>query len=228
MIYGNKYKSMDASLAKDYVNPNELVEMHNQMHLCESLFGDWSARVCLLMQDPADVDSLRKFHHKTGRPMLSHSPTAPTNKRLVEWLSKPGIFPGVDINGSNAKNCGLYYANAIWYLKREGGMSGVLKQRRLAIEKSNEILSDTFLQLEKLELIIAFGGVAYDALRMLFELEPTWTQARQDNRLIPGQMGERKFLVGVTTHPKARGVSKTWMYDRLMHILKQWNHEFVC
>lgn len=223
MIYGDKYKGMDALLGQDYVNPNDLMPMHNQLHLCESLFGDWNARVCLLMQDPADVDSLRKFHEKTGRSILSHSPFAPTNKRLVEWLSKFEMYREIDIEGSHANSCGLYYANAIWYLKREGGMSGVLKQRKLVIDKSTEILVDTFRQLEKLELIIAFGKVAYAALRKIFHLNLTWQQARQSQTLIPVKMGAKNYLIGVTNHPKARGVPSALMEQRLLNILEQWH-----
>lgn len=223
MVNGYKYRDMDARLALDYVNPNELIPMHSQLHLCESLFGDWDARVCLLMQDPADVDSLRKFHEKTGRSILSHSPFAPTNKRLVEWLSKLEMYRQIDIEGTHANSCGLYYANAIWFLKREGGMSGVLKQRKLVIEKSSEILVDTFRQLEKLELIVAFGGVAYAALREIFDLELTWPQVKQSESLIQVRMGERSFLIGVTNHPKARGIPNALMEERLLNIFKQWN-----
>ena len=223
MINGYKHRGMDALLALDYVNPNELMPMHSQLHLCESLFGDWNARVCLLMQDPADVDSLRKFHEKTGRSILSHSPFAPTNKRLVEWLSKLDMFRQIDIEGSHANSCGLYYANAIWFLKREGGMSGALKQRKLVIEKSTEILVDTFRQLEKLELIVAFGGVAYEALREMFHLDLTWPQARHCDSLLKVRMGERNFLIGVTNHPKARGVPNALMEERLINIFKKWN-----
>jgi hypothetical protein len=226
MIYGDKYKGMDTLLARDYVNPNELKPMHSQLHLCESLFGDWNANVCLLMQDPADVDSLKKFHEKTGRSILSHSPFAPTNKRLVEWLSKLEMYRQIDIEGSHANSCGLYYANAIWFLKREGGMSGALKQRKLVIEKSTEMLIDTFRQLKKLELIIAFGEVAYAALREMFHLDRTWPQARQSESLIQVRMGERSFLIGVTNHPKARGVPNALMEERLLNIFKQW-HGYV-
>jgi hypothetical protein len=223
MINGYKHRDMDARLALDYVNPNELMPMHGQLHLCESLFGDWNARVCLLMQDPADVDSLRRFHEKTGRSILSHSPFAPTNKRLVEWLSKLEMFRQIDIEGSHANSCGLYYANAIWFLKREGGMSGALKQRKLVIEKSTEILVDTFRQLEKLELIVAFGAVAYEALREMFHLDLTWPQARHSDSLIKVRIGERNFLIGVTNHPKARGVPNVLMEERLINIFKKWN-----
>ena len=225
MIYGDRFNYMDPLLARDYINPNELMQMRNQLHLCESLFGDWNARVCLLLQDPADVDSLRKFHKETGRPILSHSPTADTNKRLVAWLNKFEMYKQLDIEGRLSKSCGLYYANAVWFLKREGGMGAPIRQRKLAIEKSTEILVTTIMQLKELELIIAFGGVAYEALQKIFDLKPTWPKALESSNLISAQINQRNYLIGVTNHPKARGVSKDWMAQRLIGILQQWQNE---
>lgn len=222
MIYGDQFKGMDVRLAVDYVNPNELTPMQGQLHACESLFGDWSARVCLVMQDAADVESLRRFHERTGRPIFSHNPVATTNRRLVDRLDRHDQFDQLSLDGRNAKSCGLYYANAVWFLKRSGGMSGVLRQRRLAIEQSLPILRATFDQLDHLELIVAFGGVAYEALQQMFGLERPWVEARQDAALIPVRSGQKRWLVGVTSHPRARGVPAARMQQRLADILEQW------
>lgn len=222
MIYGDHFILMDPVLARDYVNPNELMPMHDQLHICESLFGDWSARVCLLLQDPADVGSLERFHNETGRSLLSHSPTADTNKRLISWLNKFPMYSHLDIEGRYSKNCGLYYANAVWFLKRNGGMGGSLRQRKRVIEKSSEILAVTIGQLKDLELIIAFGRVAYEGLQNIFRLELNWPGALEASGLTSIQVGQRKYLIGVTNHPKARGVSKDWMEQRLLGILQLW------
>jgi len=225
MIYGDQFTKIDSRLACDYINPNELMLMSNQLHVCESLFGDWNARVCLLLQDPADVDSLRKFQKETGRPILSHSPIADTNKRLVEWLNKFEMYSQLDIEGSLSKSCGLYYANAVWFLKREGGMGAPIRQRTRVIEESSEILVATIMQLKELELIIAFGGVAYQALQKIFDLKPTWPKVLESSNLISAQTNQRSYLIGVTNHPKARGVSKDWMEQRLIGFLQQWQNE---
>jgi hypothetical protein len=225
MIYGDQFTKIDSRLACDYINPNELMLMSNQLHLCESLFGDWNARVCLLLQDPADVDSLRKFQKQTGRPILSHSPNADTNKRLVEWLNKFEMYSQLDIEGRLSKSCGLYYANAVWFLKREGGMGAPLRQRALVINESSEMLVTTITQLKELELIIAFGGVAYEALQKIFDLKPTWPKVLESSNLISAQTNQRSYLIGVTNHPKARGVSKAWMEQRLIGFLQQWQNE---
>jgi hypothetical protein len=225
MIYGDQFTNIDSRLARDYINPNELMQMSNQLHLCESLFGDWNARVCLLLQDPADVYSIRKFQKQTGRPILSHSPNADTNKRLVEWLNKFEMYSKLDIEGRLSKSCGLYYANAVWFLKREGGMGAPLRQRSLVINESSEILAATITQLKELELIIAFGGVAYQALQNIFDLKPTWPKVLQSSNLISAQTNQRSYLIGVTNHPKARGVSKDWMERRLIGFLQQWQNE---
>jgi hypothetical protein len=225
MIYGDRFNYMDSKLARDYINPNELMLMSNQLHLCESLFGDWNARVCLLLQDPADVDSLRKFHKETGRSILSHSPIADTNKRLIEWLNKFEMYGQLDIEGRLSKCCGLYYANAVWFLKRKGGMGAPLRQRTRVIEKSTEMLVATISQLKELELIIAFGEVAYEALQKIFDLKSTWPKVLESSNLISAQINQRSYLIGVTNHPKARRVSKDWMERRLIGILHKWQKE---
>ena len=70
---------------------------------------------------------------------------------------------------------------------------------------------------------VAFGEVAYAALREMFHLDLTWPQARQSESLIQVRMGERSFLIGVTNHPKARGVPNALMEERLINIFKKWN-----
>jgi hypothetical protein len=227
MIYGNQFSGMDSLLARDYVNPNVLSPMCSQLHVCESLFGDWNARVCLLLQDPADVDSLKKFHKETGRPILSHNPYSDTNKRLVDWLNKFEMYGHLDIEGSRSNSCGLYYANAVWFLKRGGGMGAPLRQRKRVIEKSTEILVTTLTQLKEVELIIAFGSVAYVALQNIFHLKHVWPKALEGNSIISAEINQRRYLIGVTNHPKARGVSKDWMEQRLLAILQQWQSKFV-
>lgn len=218
MIYGDKFSGLNERLARDYINPNDLERMQYQLHVCESLFGDWNARVCLLMQDAADVESLLKFQTITDRPVLSHNPSAITNKRLVKWLSKHQDFPYVNINGHHSKSCGVYYANAVWYLKKAGGMSAPLKQRHLAITESQKILSTTIAQLQHLELIIAFGKVAYEALQLQFQIDMPWREVLEQKNLIY----KNRLLIGVTTHPVARGVTEKWMEDRFDNFLKQW------
>lgn len=220
MIYGNLFAVMNGRLARDYINPNDLAPMHDQLHVCESLFGDWNARVCLLMQDAADVESLREFHRKTGRPLLSHSPSAITNKRLVRWLVKHKEFSQVDIDGSHSEDCGVYYANAVWFLKKIGGMSGALRQRRRAIQESQKVLEVTFTQLSNLELIVAFGRTAYEALQTQFRLDTSWEKAREQS----GLMRHGRFLIGVTNHPMARGVPEAWMEERFDNFLNQWRN----
>lgn len=218
MKYGNSFATLDHRLEKDYANPNELAAMDKQLHLCESLFGDWNARVCLLMQDPADIESLVNFHNKTGRPILSHSPSAQTNKRLVTWLSKHPEFRGLNIDGANAKDCGVFYANAIWYLKRGHGMGAILPQRSLAITESLPILRATFEQMPNLELIVAFGEVAYLSLKRLFALRESWNDAKKSKQLISAN----GYEIGITMHPKARGVPPSQLEARLNHLLQQW------
>ncbi len=218
MIFGDQIAGPSEQLSKDYVNPNALAAMPVTLHVCESLFGDWRAGLCLLMQDAADVDSLNKLHTNTGRPLLSHSLSAPTNKRLIKWLSKHHEFSSVNIEGDNAKSCGIYYANAVWFLKKTGGMSGPLKQRRLILKESQIILSTTISQLSKLELIIAFGRVAYEALQLQFQLNTPWKVAKGQRDLIR----HKNLLIGVTNHPMARGVSEIEMENRLDGFLSEW------
>lgn len=218
LVYGDQFTGLNVRLAKDYINPNDLAPMRDQLHVCESLFGDWKARVCLLMQDAADVASLRKFHAETGRPILSHAPDVLTNKRLVKWLAKHEEFSRASIDGKHAKDCGIYYANAVWFLKKSEGMSGALRQRRLVIQESQKVLGATLAQLNRLELIIAFGKTAYEALQARFQVDTPWEKAREQKNLIL----HGRLLIGVTNHPVARGVSEDWMEQRLDNFLEQW------
>lgn len=218
MKYGSYFRSIDSALSTDYANPNDLGLMERQLHVCESLFGDWNAQVCFLMQDAADVGSLQKFHERTGRPILSHSPGAQTNRRLVSWVRKYEEFSAVSVDGANARNCGIYYANAVWFLKRRGGMGAALPQRALAIRASIPILETTFQQMPNLELIIAFGEVAYLSLKEMFGLKQRWAGVRESEDLITSG----KYLIGVTWHPKARGVPMSVMESRLDKLLSMW------
>ena len=92
IIFGDVFKELGSDLEHLYVNPNKLQDMSARLHVCETLFGDFNARVLVLLQDAADVDSLLLSRDLCpSRPLLSHSEKALTNKRLVSWLKD--FFP---------------------------------------------------------------------------------------------------------------------------------------
>lgn len=218
MKFGSHFRSAGSDLSSDYINPNELDLMVEQLHVCESLFGDWNAKICFLMQDAADVGSLRKFHEKSGRPILSHSPEAQTNKRLVSWIKKHDEFSSVSVDGVNAKHCGIYYANAVWFLKKGEGMGAMLPQRAFAIRSSIPMLEATFQQMPNLEMIVAFGEVAYLSLKQMFQLKQKWEEVKESQSLL--RTG--RYCISVTMHPKARGVPMAVMEARLDMLLSLW------
>jgi hypothetical protein len=218
IVFGDVFKDLGSDLEHLYLNPNKLQDMSDRLHVCETLFGDFDARVLVLLQDAADVDSLLVSRDLSpSRPVLSHSEKALTNKRLVSWFKD--FFP-VSIDGSNAQHCGIYYANAVWLLKLNGGMSGPLPQKSKVLETCGPVLSATLQNLERLELILAFGRHSYSALCRLFPLTRSWEEAlisTEPEEVI--HLGRKLEVLGLN-HPAAR-ISQKIQVQRLRGVLKR-------
>ena len=97
-----------------YRNINELYKQHNQLHACETLFGDWDAEVMILAQDAANFNTLKKMaENSIGNP-FRHSPENKTNCNLYKVMKSLNLYDLGPYEIPNNKKCGLYYANAIW------------------------------------------------------------------------------------------------------------------
>ena len=197
LVFGDKFVGIEKGLEVWYRNPNEFQDMSNRLHVCETLFGDFNAKLMILLQDAADEETL--IAHKISTPdnPLRHDPKIGTNKKLVKWLERH--FP-VDIEGRNAKSCGVYYANAIWLIKKGGDISSPIYELSKVLKACEPVLDDTINNLKQLKLVLAFGKPAYLALKQRFSIKETWKEALTNNTLI--DVG-RQFKIGAINHPRA-------------------------
>jgi len=205
--------STTRKLAKDfahlrlagYRNINELTRVEHQLHGCETLFGDFSARVMVLLQDFANVPIVQARTEQGERNPFHHSVEAQTNVNLVRLFT-----PYFDVNihgGECARTCGLYYANAVWLLKEDPkglGKSASLPRLRQVLQECEPVFRATLQNLPDLELIIAFGSVAFQALQMYLNIHGDWLGMVTSRRVL--SVG--RYLVGATTHSTARGVMR--------------------
>lgn len=198
--FGNSFLGIEKDkkdLTSWYLNPNEFQDMSNRLHVCETLFGDFNAKLMILLQDAADEQTLLNQKKSTPENALRHSPKIGTNKKLVKWLKE---YFEVDIEGSNAKECGIYYANAIWLIKKGANISSPIHLQNDVLEVCEPVLDATITNLKELKLILAFGKSAFLALKGKFNIRESWEDALSKNLLIDVGRG---FKVGAINHPRA-------------------------
>lgn len=187
-----------------YRNINERTRPEHQLHGCETLFGDFSARVMVLLQDFANVPIVQERVQRGEPNPFHHSLTAQTNVNLIRLFAP---YFTANINGDTARTCGLYYANAVWLLKEDpkgDGKSASLPRLRQVLGICEPVFRATLQNLPNLELIIAFGSVAFRAIRMYFNIDADWLGTVVNRKVLP--VG--KYLVAATTHSTARGVMR--------------------
>lgn len=197
LIFGNSFLGIEKDLTEWYRNPNEFQNMSDRLHVCETLFGDFNAKLMILLQDAADEDTLLNQKKLTPESPLRHSPQIGTNKKLVKWFKD---YFQVDIEGSNAKGCGIYYANAIWLIKKGSDISSPIYLQDKVLKVCEPVLDATIGNLKELKLILAFGKSAFLALKGKFNIQESWEDALKKNQLI--DVG-RRFKIGAINHPRA-------------------------
>ena len=69
----------------------------------------------------------------------------------------------------NNRNCGLYYANAIWLLKESEGMSGAITNKEMAYKINQEVFAETLKNLKKLKLIVTLGEHSFNFIKHFFK-----------------------------------------------------------
>ena len=191
--------------AVGYRNINEIYEQHDQLHCCETLFGDYEASVLVLLQDAANFDRLNKLYIKTGQNPFRHDPKVETNKNLFRFL-KPYFRLGKSVADPNNRSCGVFYANAVWLLKDAADMQGDLR----GDDGDLEIFLATLDSLPNLKLIIACGLVPYNLVcSAQNQLLPKWSDFR-GGQVTKVAIRNRDFILGSTFHPGRRGVN--WRY----------------
>jgi hypothetical protein len=83
-VVGYDFKDLKLS---GYRNINELYPQKEQLHCCETLFGDSLAEVLLLAQDAADFPKFEALNKIDSKNPFRHDPKWATNKNLFKYLS---------------------------------------------------------------------------------------------------------------------------------------------
>lgn len=214
LVFGDSFKGVEKDLTDWYRNPNEFQDMSNRLHVCETLFGDFNAKVMILLQDAADEETLVNQEKLTPGNPLRHGPNIGTNKKLVKWFKD---YFEVDVEGSNAERCGIYYANAIWLIKKGSDISSPIYVQDKVLKACEPVLSATISNLKELKLILAFGKSAFLALKSKFNIEESWENALKKNSLI--NVGTN-FKIGAVNHPRA-SVSSLLTQQRIKNLLSE-------
>lgn len=204
IMYGDSFKNIGVTgnLAEHYINPNHFQDMSSQLHCCETLFGDLDARLMILLQDAADEATILKQKKIYPRKPLQHGIKVPTNVKLVRLLKE--YYPDITICGKNAANCGIYYANAIWLIKRGAGMSAPIVSARDVLEECKPVMDATIKNLRDLELIVAFGRHAYDSLAERYNISEDWRDCLANGTVLSvKESGNRTIKIATLNHPRA-------------------------
>ena len=177
-----------------YRNINELYKQDSQLHACETLFGDWNAEVMVLAQDAANFNTLKKLIDTDNKNPFRHSHTNNTNINLYNILFSLNRFDMGEFCKPNNRNCGLYYANAIWLLKESEGMSGAITNKEMAYKINQEVFAETLKNLKKLKLIVTLGEHSFNFIKHFFkkQIELDWHSTVKE-RIVHKVHGKNSF-----------------------------------
>ena len=206
-----KYFGIDFKHLKveGYRNINEIYPQYNQLNACETLFGDWNARVMILAQDAANFETLDLLLKKNPKENpFRHGEKVKTNLNLHNLLRATKHFNLGDYSRPNSKNCGVYYANAVWLLKISHSMSGALVNKEKVFDASKEVIKATLFNLNNLNLIITLGREPFLFLKEVFknEIMGEWPEVVLKRKLNKFNYQEKKYLVGSIYHTSNRGI----------------------
>jgi hypothetical protein len=191
-----------------YRNINELYKQHSQLHACETLFGDWNAEVMLLAQDAANFSTLKKLKEEENKNPFRHNPKNNTNINLYKLLSLLNHFRMGDFYKPINRDCGLYYANAIWLLKDSDSMSGAITNQKEAYKMNKCIFEATLKNLPNLKLILTLGKHSFNFIQYYFEnqISYEWNHFVEERKLAKVTADSKTYLVGSIFHTSNRGM----------------------
>ena len=162
-----------------YVNINSIFPQADRLHGTETLCGDWQGSTLIVGQDFAHASRIReRLATAPNQNPFCHGQIE-TNKNLCEFLH-PKHF--VTMDGSNAKQCGVLYGNAIWLLKDGYNMSAGLPRLKRAFEINAPILRKTIEAMPNLDTILCLGKVSYNAVLSIYRLTGDWRSDRDQRR----------------------------------------------
>ena len=203
--FGKEFKKIELA---GYRNINELYEQESQLHACETLFGDWNAEVLVLAQDAANFSTLKILMNEDNKNPFRHSPTNKTNINLYSVLSSLNLFDIGEFINPNNRNCGLYYANAIWLLKESDSMSGAITNQKDAYKVSECTFEATLNNLPNLKLILTLGKHSFNFIQYYFknQISTDWSQSVLERKISKVNTGSNSYLVSSIYHTSNRGM----------------------
>lgn len=204
-------------------NINSLFVIKDQLHMCETLFGDTNAKIMILGQDGAPYEKIKALSEKEGRNSYRHGEDVKTNQNLIFCLSKYLALNKIDLKNIDPKSSGIYYANAIWLLKESKGMAGTISRPKTALKTCLPVLKATIEGLNNLQLIIALGRLAYESLCSVApELNPDWTKLVQSRGVQNSNFYGKKLNVATVRHPSplSGGKNLTLLRQSFEEIIK--------
>ncbi len=195
-------------LEPEYRNINEIVTINDRLHMCETLFGDLNAELMVLGQDGAPFEVMNRLvvFNEEGANGYRHGPDVQTNINLIKCLSNYTAKYKVDGN-IGPKTCGVFYANAVWLLKEGENMDAPLRRLTSVLRKCTPVMQATIEGLPNLKLIIAFGKVAYESLRLIDpSLNQNWREMVDGRAVCNAKLFGNNVKIGTVLHPsRVRG-----------------------
>jgi len=205
-LYGVDFKHLEVN---GYRNINEIYLQKNQLHACETLFGDWNAKLMILAQDAANFKTIELLlKANPNKNPFRHGENVDTNQNLFNLLDEFNFFKLGKINKPNNKNCGIYYANAVWLLKISDSMSGRLVDKKKAFLTSEQVFKATLDNLDNLKLIITLGHEPFLFLKTIFnkEIIGNWHDTVIKRKLNYFKYKDKNLIVGSIYHTSKRGI----------------------
>ena len=208
-------------LEPEYGNINKIVTISDRLHMCETLFGDLNAKVMVLGQDGAHFGNMQALVAAECARGYRHGENVRTNINLIECLSK---YTRKRVDGSiDPKECGVFYANAVWLLKGGDGMAARLPRLMSVLRECAPVMKATIEGLPKLELIIAMGRVAYRSLRLADNrLNGNWQNLVENKTVCDANLFGKAVKVAAVLHPGplAGGQNVPQLRANFEHILE--------
>lgn len=206
--------------AEGWVNIHAILSKPPRLYGVDALMGDVSAHTLVLGKDAAPARVFIQLRDRGDPDPYRHDPHLPTNLMLHSVLDELRIAAPLD--GSRARDCGLYYANAHYLLRADNRFSGALPNRVEAASQSKRMLQYLLASLPKLRRVIAMGADAYSAVTAHYGIDANWREnlvARQpvvaDGRSIHatshmGYFGTRMRSPGATKAERRRIIVEDW------------------
>lgn len=191
-----------------YKNINELYEQHSQLHACETLFGDWNAEMMILAQDAGNFNTFKKMKLNDEKNPFRHSPENKTNKNLYTLLESLLRYELGSYEFPNNKNCGVYYANAIWLLKDSKDMSGEIINKKESYNQNRKVFEVTLENLSNLKIILTLGRHAFNFVKQFFDnqIKSDWHQTVKYRKIhLVHYKGSTYFIFSIY-HTSNRGM----------------------